>query len=287
MCRYRPAAMLLRAMARFRAAGSGRPGRDAPVPVPHRTRHQGGTACPGAGGWQRNSGAEDVIGIIVSLCFDEPSGVGTKAFHGTVRVAPSEKVRISTRKRRRAEGRKSGSSPLFMSLFLELVGPVSERCENLDKHMVAAKAEGRRLHWYARERAPELVGEDGTAGRYGSRHRLDKDDAAAVEHREPARLHERPLSMSEIRIEHGQRRPVGLHVHGAGEQRSKLAKRRDPRFTVLRQTAPRRHDHDHGSAVRADDASELRRQFFGRGSADIGASFENRFGLSERVDEHA
>ena len=36
------------------------------------------------------------------------------------------------------------------------------------------------ITWAEFPAAPELVGEDGTAGRYGSRHHLDKDVDAAV-----------------------------------------------------------------------------------------------------------
>jgi hypothetical protein len=94
--------------------------------------------------WQRNGGAEDVIGIIVAFGFDQPFGVAAKAFGHPVRVASSEEVRISARKRHRIKSLKSGASPLAMSLLLEFIRSIGERGENLDEHMIAAKAEGRR-----------------------------------------------------------------------------------------------------------------------------------------------
>src|ERR1700730_1203251 len=134
----------------------------------------------------------------MSLGFDEPFGVATVAFRRTVRVASSEEVRISARKRHRIKGLKSGSSPLVMLPFLELVRPIGEGGEDLDEHMVAAKAEGRRLCGHSRGGALELVGENGAAGRDGGRHRLNENiDAAAVERRKPARLHECALPIDD------------------------------------------------------------------------------------------
>jgi len=95
------------------------------------------------------------------------------------------------------------------------------------------------------------------------------------------------LPIDDIRVECGQRGAIGGYVHAAGEQRSNFEKRRDPRFALLRPTAPRGHDHDHGSAIWAEDASELNRQLFGRGSRNVGAACENGCGLGERVNEHA
>jgi len=51
--------------------------------------------------------------------------------------------------------------------------------------------------------------EDGAAGRYGIRHRLDEDvDAGRIERGKPARLHGRPLPMDDMRVEYAQRCPV-------------------------------------------------------------------------------
>jgi len=87
--------------------------------------------------------------------------------------------------------------------------------------MVAAKPEGRYLLGHPRCGAFELVGEDGTPGRDGGLHRLDEDvDGAAVERGQPARLHEHTLPIGEIRVEQGQRRPIGHRLHSAGKQRS-------------------------------------------------------------------
>src|ERR1700738_3944254 len=155
---------------------------------------------------QRNGGAEDVVGIVISLGLADPCGVAAIALRGTVRIIAGEEVRISTWKRHRIERLQSGPGPLAMPLLLDLVRSIDERGENLDQPMVAPKAEGRRLRRYARGRAPELVGEDGATGRDGSRHGLDEDvDAAAVERGKPARLHERPLPVDEVRGEFGER----------------------------------------------------------------------------------
>ena len=94
----------------------------------------------------------------MSLGFDEPFGVATVAFRRTVRVASREEVRISARERHRIKGLKSGSSPLVMLPFLELVRPIGEGGEDLDEHVVAAKAEGRRRRLYSRGGAPAFVG---------------------------------------------------------------------------------------------------------------------------------
>lgn len=152
--------------------------------------------------WQRNGRAEDVIGIALPLGSDESFDVATIAFRCTVRVACSEQVRVSARKRHRIEGLTSGSSPVVMSLRLELVRPIDERGDNLDEHMVATKAEGRRLHWDACGGALEFVGDDRATRGDGLLHCLAQDvSAGAVEGRKPARLHEHALSIGEVSIE--------------------------------------------------------------------------------------
>ena len=81
---------------------------------------------------QRNGGAEDVVGVVMSLGSDEPFGIGTIACCHTIRVVSGKEVRISTRKRHWSEGLTSGSSPLAMPLLLFLVRPIDEGGEDLD-----------------------------------------------------------------------------------------------------------------------------------------------------------
>src|SRR6516225_8908743 len=85
---------------------------------------------------------------------------------------------------------------LSMSLLLGLVQPIDESCKNLDDEMVATKAKGRGLLRHARGCTPEFVDEDGATRRDSGLHRLDDDvDAPAIERREPACLHQGPLSV--------------------------------------------------------------------------------------------
>jgi hypothetical protein len=112
------------------------------------------------------------------------------------------------------------------------------------------------------------VGEDGATWRDGRLHRLDENiDAAGVERRNPAGFHENTLAVHDIRIEQAQRHPIGCHVYSAGEQRSKLEKRRDPRFAFFWRAAPGRHDHDDGFAIQAADAPNMERQILGAEAA--------------------
>ena len=90
---------------------------------------------------------------------DQPAGVGTIAFRDTFHVASGEEVRRSARKRSRIETLKRGSRPLAMPLLLKLARPIGEHGKDLDEHMVAAEAEGRRLCGHSRGGALELMGE--------------------------------------------------------------------------------------------------------------------------------
>ena len=113
---------------------------------------------------------------------DQPAGIGAIACSHTVRVVSGKEVRISTWKRHRSEGLTRGSSPLAMPLLLFLVRPIGEGGEDLDHHVVAAKAKGCCVRRYKRGDAFELMGEDGALSRYGGIHHLDEDiDAGAVE----------------------------------------------------------------------------------------------------------
>ena len=69
-------------------------------------------------GWQRDGGAEDVVGIVVPLGADEPVDVASIASRHAVRVATGKQVRIATRKRHLAKGVESASSPPLMPLLL-------------------------------------------------------------------------------------------------------------------------------------------------------------------------
>src|SRR5262249_38677836 len=133
-------------------------------------------------------------------------------------VALRKEVRISTRKRHRVEGSKSGAYPLAMPLLLCLVRAIDERGEYLDEHMVATKAERRRLEWYPRGSTPKFVGKDGATRGDSCLHRLNKDvDTAAIERRKPACLHERSLPIDKVWVERGQGSAVGFLFYCAGE----------------------------------------------------------------------
>ena len=101
--------------------------------VDQRVMHTGPTGCD----WQRDGGAEDVVGIVTPLGFDEPLGVGTVASRDTVGVVGSQKVRISARQSRRVERLARGARPLPVWLLREPICTVAERGENFDEHVVA------------------------------------------------------------------------------------------------------------------------------------------------------
>src|SRR5215471_14309233 len=156
---------------------------------------------------------------------DQPAGVWAITLSHTVRVVSSKEVRISARKRHRSEGLTSGSRPLAMPLLLFLVRAIDERGEDLDQHVVAAKAKGCRLRRYARGGAFELMREEGAPGQGGGLHRFDKNvDAGAVERGQPARVHKHTLSIDDIRVVQGQRSSIGHGFEIAGEQGSKFEK---------------------------------------------------------------
>ena len=79
-----------------------------------------------------------------------------------------------------------------------------------------------------------------------------------------------------------ERGAIGRRGQGAGDERSEAKEWRQARLPLLRQTAPRRHNHDQRNAIRAADQPELDRQLFGRGSHDVDAAFENGSGFGER-----
>jgi len=83
------------------------------------------------------------------------------------------------------------------------VRPTGKRSENFDQHVVATEAERSRLHRDARSRASEFVAENRASGRDGFRHGLsEKVDAGSVESWKPARFHEGPLPIHDMRVEH-------------------------------------------------------------------------------------
>src|SRR5258707_4584666 len=90
--------------------------------------------------WERNGRVEDVIAIVMPFAGDQPAGIGAIALRHAVRVVSGKEVRISTRKRHRSEGLTRGSSPLAVPLLLFLVRPIDKGGEDLDHHVVAAKA---------------------------------------------------------------------------------------------------------------------------------------------------
>jgi hypothetical protein len=81
---------------------------------------------------QRNGGAEDVVGIVISLCSDEPLDIAAVAFRHTVRVlVRRQQVRISARKRHRIERLQSGPGPQAMPLLLDLVRSIDSSADAL------------------------------------------------------------------------------------------------------------------------------------------------------------
>ena len=80
---------------------------------------------------------------------DQPAGIGAIALLHTLCVVPDEEVRISTRKRHRSKGLASSACPLAIALLVGLVRSIDERREDLDQHVVATKAEGRRIRRYS------------------------------------------------------------------------------------------------------------------------------------------
>jgi hypothetical protein len=92
----------------------------------------------------------------------------------------------------------SGAGPLAISLFRGLVRWIGTHSENLDQHMVAAQAERCGLGRHFRDGALEFVrGNRATRGD-SRRYRCDEGgDAANVEHRQPAGLHQDPLPVDE------------------------------------------------------------------------------------------
>src|SRR5258707_4066772 len=125
-----------------------------------------------------------------------------------------------------------------MSLLLGLVRAIDERCKNLHEEMVATKAEGRGLLRHARGCTSELVSEDGAPRRDSGLHCLDEDvDAPAIERRKPVRLNQTPLSVDDVRVERGQRRPIADGVQRVIEHRSKPEKRRHLRVALARWAA--------------------------------------------------
>jgi hypothetical protein len=102
-----------------------------------------------------------------------------------------------------------------MLLLLPFVRPIDEGGEKLNEHVVTTKAKRCRLHRHTRGCAPKLVGEESATRGDGSLHRPNESiGTAAVERGKPGRFHEYPLPIGEIRIEHGQRGPIGHHAHG-------------------------------------------------------------------------
>ena len=116
-----------------------------------------------------------------------------------------------------------------------------------------------------------------------SRHRTNEDvDSLAIERWKPGRLHDHALSGREKWIEYGERGAVGRRGQGAGDERSETKERRQSRLPLLRQTAPRRHNHGQRNAFRGANQPELDRQLFGRSGHDVDATFENGSGFGAR-----
>ena len=94
---------------------------------------------------------------------DEPVSITAIAFCGAFHLAAREEVWVSARQCDRIKGPKRGLNPPLMPMRVTRLRTIGEGCEDLDQHMIAAKAEGRRRRRHARGGAPELVGDDGAA----------------------------------------------------------------------------------------------------------------------------
>lgn len=84
------------------------------------------------------------------LGLDEPAGIDAVAFCRAFHLVFGEQIRISTRKRDPVKGPKRGLRPPPVPMLVTRLRPIGEGCEDLDQHMIAAKAESGRRHRYAR-----------------------------------------------------------------------------------------------------------------------------------------
>src|SRR5262249_20128397 len=125
------------------------------------------------------------------LGLDQPIGISAVTFRRAFHRTAGEEIRIPARQCDAVELPTRGLHPPAMPGPAPRPRPIGEGCEDLDQDMITAKAEGGRRRRYARGGTPELMCEDGAAGRRRTRHRANEDvDTLAVERWKPARLHE-------------------------------------------------------------------------------------------------
>src|SRR6202158_3441977 len=105
--------------------------------------------------------------------------------------------------------------------------------------MVPAQAEGGRSLSRTRSGAFEIVSYDGATRGGGGLCGLDDGvDAAAVERRKPAGLHQIPLAIDQELVEHGERGAKRRRLHRADEHRPKAGRtaRAAPRLPPANRT---------------------------------------------------
>src|SRR5262249_41660790 len=89
--------------------------------------------------------------------------------------------------------------------------------------MVPAQAKRSRIQRDPRGRSLEIMGDHGTAGRWRTRHCLQKHvDASLVEYGEQARFHKHTLPIHDGRIKHRHRSAVASRSHSIRERRPEL-----------------------------------------------------------------
>src|SRR5262245_9394470 len=119
----------------------------------------------GASAWKWNSGAKDIVRIVVPLRSDEAARIGAKAKGRAVHVASSQQIRITAAQRHRVKPAKSFFRPLAMALLFLLICTLVRRGQDFNEQMIAAEPEGRGVGGHARGSALEFVGEQGAGGR--------------------------------------------------------------------------------------------------------------------------
>jgi hypothetical protein len=113
---------------------------------------------------QRNGRVENIVRIVVPLGADEPLGVGAVALCRAFHLAFGEQIRISAGQCDAVKGAQRGLRPPLMPMPVTRLRAIGKGREDLDQHVITAKAEGRRRRRHTRSGAPKLVGNDGAAG---------------------------------------------------------------------------------------------------------------------------
>ena len=197
-----------------------------------------GSGCAGhrRKGRQGNDRAEDVVGIVKPLGFDEPLRVATIASGHAIRiVVAGEEVRISAGKRDRVEGVARGPRPQPMPLLLDLVR------ESANLAIISTSTWSRRR--------PKAVASSGTraAAPLNSWVKTAQPGEAAVSVAlmiastprlssagKPAGLHQISLAIDEELVEHGRARSRRASSPRCSASGVPSRENRQLRFALLR-----------------------------------------------------